>query len=196
MADAIPSYLALGDSYTIGEGVKEADRWPVMLASRLNWQPPRIIATTGWKTHELIKAIEHARLDKFYDWVSLLIGVNNQYRGLAFADFQHDLERLSELIRPLVRRPAHIFLVSIPDYSVTPFAQEHHPAKISAELKQYNMYKEEFAARKGYQFCKVTDLSQKAKNDTTLLANDGLHPSARQYSMWVDSIAQRCDFSH
>lgn len=195
MADTKPTYLALGDSYTIGEGVNEAERWPVMLADKMNWQPPRIVATTGWKTFELIEAIEKSSLDENYDWVSLLIGVNNQYRQLPFDDFQQDLERLADLIRPLVSRPDQIFMLSIPDYSVTPFARDHDTQKISAELEQYNIYIQDFAGKKGYQFCSITDISMKAGQDSSLLVEDELHPSGRQYRMWVNRIVDRCDFS-
>ena len=195
MADKNPTYLALGDSYTIGEGVKENERWPVLLAEEKNWQPPKIIAKTGWKTFELIEAVEKASLKETYDWVSLLIGVNNQYRELPFNDFQQDLEQLADLIRPLVTRSDQIFMLSIPDYSVTPFARDHDTQKISAELEQYNVYIQEFAGKKGYQFCSITDISMESGQDTSLLVEDELHPSARQYQLWVERILKYCDFS-
>ena len=195
MSELKPKYLALGDSYTIGEGVRENERWPVQLAKKLNWQDPSIIATTGWKTFELIEAIEKAALKGTYDWVSLLIGVNNQFRELPFSEFKEDMQHLADKMKPLVSSSNHIFLLSIPDYSVTPFAKGLQPDKISAELKQYNLYLQEFADSKGYQFCSITDLSTAAGKDDSLLVEDKLHPSAKQYNMWVEQIVEICTFS-
>lgn len=194
MNNSLPTYLALGDSYTIGEGVDRDKTWPYLLAKQLGWHPPQVIATTGWKTFELLAALENAELATRYDWVSLLIGVNNQYRQLSFELFREDLERLSSMMHPLVDSPSRIFLLSIPDYSVTPFVKDKDRERIAAELQEYNRYKEEFAHWKGYQFCNITDLSQLADGDSTLIADDALHPSAVQYRMWVSRILQNVRF--
>ncbi len=165
-----------------------------MLAKALGWAAPEVIATTGWKTYELIEAAEAASLKPSYDWVSLLIGVNNQYRQIPFQVLQDDLHRLGTLMLSRVRKPGQIFLVSIPDYSVTPFVEEKDRARIAGELLAYNDYLKEYALKKGFQFCYITDISQKAGEDTGLIVEDKLHPSARQYQMWVNRIIQSCDF--
>jgi lysophospholipase L1-like esterase len=187
------TYLALGDSYTIGEGVDASQRWPVQLAQRRGWVQPHIIATTGWTTFELLDAIDHATLAKSYDRISLLIGVNNQYRGLAVQAYRDDLEKLAERMLPIVNGKAqHIFLLSIPDYSVTPFAREKQPEKIAEEIFLYNQVKEAFARERGFQYVYITDLSLKAAIQNDLLVEDQLHPSGLQYQQWVDRIEQRC----
>lgn len=188
------TYLALGDSYTIGEGLAKKQTWPYLLANKLGWELPQVIATTGWKTYELIEAIEAAHLSQSYDWISLLIGVNNQYRELPFKVFQDDLHRLAKMIRPLVKDAGNIFIVSIPDYSVTPFVEDKDRERISLDLHTYNDYKEEFAQQQGFQFCYITDLSQQAAGNPGMIGDDKLHPSAEQYQMWVSRIIQSCGF--
>lgn len=188
------TFLALGDSYTIGEGVTKVQTWPHILAKKLGWEPPQVIATTGWKTYELIEAIEAAHLSPSYDWISLLIGVNNQYRELPFKVYQDDLHRLANMIRPLVKDAGNIFLVSIPDYSVTPFVEDTDRERISSDLQTYNDYKKEFAQQQGFQFCYITDISQQADGNPGMIGYDKLHPSAEQYQMWVSRIIQSCDF--
>ena len=185
------TYLALGDSYTIGEGVDASQRWPVQLAQRWGWAQPHIIATTGWTTFELLDAIDHATLAKSYDRVSLLIGVNNQYRGLALQAYRDDLKKLAEIMLQLVSGKArHIFLLSIPDYSVTPFAREKQPEKIAEEIFHFNQAKEAFARENGFQYVYITDLSIRAAKQNELLVKDQLHPSGLQYQQWVDRIEQ------
>lgn len=191
-----PTYLALGDSYTIGEGVLPEERWPVILAEQLQWKSPQIIATTGWTTSELLEGIRQSALAKSYDWISLLIGVNNQYRGQSIEAYQKDLDQLAKLMLSLVNhQPNHVFLLSIPDYSVTPFAQDKKPKKISGEITKFNHANQEFAARYGFQYCNITAHSRKALERIDYLGKDHLHPSGLMYVAWVKEILSSCKLS-
>ncbi len=189
------SYLALGDSYTIGESVAESDRWPVQLTQTLSDQgtavaPPRIIARTGWTTDELQAAIAAENITQTYDLVSLLIGVNNQYRGYPIDQFTKEFEELlDQAIVFAGGQIDRVFVVSIPDYGVTPFAQSKNPAKIATEIDQYNQLSAEIAERKGVAYYDITPISRVAAEDASLIATDGLHPSGQMYSQWVELIA-------
>lgn len=182
-------YLALGDSYTIGESVAEADRFPNQLARELGIAPPQIIAKTGWTTDELNAAIDAANPRGPFDLVTLLIGVNNQYRG-------RDAEQYRGEFAALLQRAVgfaggdvkKVIVVSIPDWGVTPFAEGRDRAKIATEIDRYNAINREEAARAGAKYVDITPISR--GNDPALVANDGLHPSGRQYAEWVKSIAR------
>lgn len=188
-------YLALGDSYTIGEAVSEEDRWPVQLAARLSEnnirvQDPTIVATTGWTTDELQSALSRVRLAGPFDMVSLLIGVNNQYRGYPVQQYETEFEALVDSsIAHAGGKSENVFVVSIPDYGVTPFAanQGLDPEKISRELDEYNTIAKRIAESKGVQFFEITQWSRNAKDDPSLIASDGLHPSGKMYTNWVDT---------
>ena len=191
-AQSIPTrYLALGDSYTIGEGVAEHDRWPVILAKRLGIAMPAIIAKTGWTTDELQQAIKKEPPDKNYDLVSLLIGVNNQYRGY---DLEIYRKEFAQLLRQAIsfagNDPTKVFVVSIPDYGVTPFAAKKQAQKISEEINIYNSINKEISLKQGVQYFDITSISRKAAQDQTLLAEDELHPSGKMYLMWVESFVE------
>lgn len=189
------SYLALGDSYTIGECVKEKERWPVQIAKQLGWQKPEIIATTGWTTSELLEGIANTRLQNAYDWVSLLIGVNNQYRGQPLENYQEDLNLLAEIMLPLVQHQAErVFVVSIPDYGITPFAKDRNPQKISEDLVQFNQANHDFAHHYGFQYADILPESLLAKEKLNLLADDQLHPSGKMYELWTRKIIATCSF--
>lgn len=188
------SYLALGDSYTIGESVDKDQRWPVQLVdtlrkSGIDISDPKIIAKTGWTTTELKEAVANKDLSLPYGLVSLLIGVNDQYDGL---DFQKYPQRFKYLLNRAIQladnRPDHVLVVSIPDYSVTPFGQSKNPEKISLELGEYNATNKLIADSLGVHYVDITPGSQKAADDKTLIADDGLHPSGKMYSQWVDQI--------
>jgi len=187
-------YLALGDSYTIGESVNPPERWPHQLVSRLSESGieisfPKIIATTGWTTGELIAAVEKEKPSKDYDLVSLLIGVNNQYRGYPMATYQNEFEELLEsAIRCGRGIEKNVFVISIPDYGVTPFAAEKNPPKIAQELDQYNRIAKTICERYDAPFINIIDVSREAKYQQDLAAKDGLHPSGKMYSLWVDLI--------
>lgn len=188
------SYLALGDSYTIGEGVAENQRWPVLLVQKLeeaniDVEKLEIIARTGWTTGKLQEAINSKDFDESFDLVSLLIGVNNQYQGRSLEEFKKEFFELLKTATELAGgRKENVFVLSIPDYSVTPFAQGSKTKKIAEEIRAFNSAKEEIAKQYGVGFFNITPISQKAKDDPELLAPDGLHPSGKMYSQWVELI--------
>jgi len=185
-------YLALGDSYSIGEGVPEAGRWPVQLAVRLHREgvaldEPRIVATTGWTTDELSAAMDTAVFEPPYDLVSLLIGVNNQYRGRSAEDYRGEFQRLLERAISLAGgRAERVLVLSIPDWGVTPFAHGsgRDVLQIAAELDVYNAVAQEEAEQRGARFVDITGIS---RLHPALLADDGLHPSAAQYALWTEA---------
>jgi len=189
------SFLALGDSYTIGEAVPENDRWPVQLVEKLkvagiSVADPEIIAITGWTSDELQKGIAEADITKTYKLVSLLIGVNNQYRGYDLEVYKKEFtELLDQAIAFANEKPEDVFVISIPDYGVTPFALEHNlnPKKIAIELDRYNLEAQKIAQSKGVAFFDITEWSKKAKADPSLVTSDGLHPSGKMYANWVDT---------
>lgn len=187
-------FLALGDSYTIGESVAESKRWPVQLVDELNKAgfslvSPEIIATTGWTTDELQEGIEKASPVAPYDLVSLLIGVNNQYRGRPLDEYKLQFEQLLKQAIELAGGEAdRVFVVSIPDYGVTPFAANRNPAKIGEEIDLFNEAGREIAQKYGIDFVDITPGSRKAAQDKELVASDGLHPSGKMYEDWVRLI--------
>jgi lysophospholipase L1-like esterase len=193
-ADRPPlSYLALGDSYTIGESVAESGRWPVQLAAALRGegiplQDPRIIATTGWTTDELSAAIDAAAPPCRFDFVSLLIGVNNQYRGRDAGDYRVEfaglLERAIGFAGGCARR---VLVLSIPDWGSTRFGAEsgRDLAQVSRDLDAYNSSARRIADARGVAFVDVTAVSRQHGADATMLADDGLHPSAEMYAEWA-----------
>lgn len=186
------TYLALGDSYTIGESVAESKRWPVQLAKGLNdrgiaMANPKIIATTGWRTDDLQKGIaEDKELLPSYDLVSLLIGVNNQYQAKPIAQYEKEFE---ELIKSAIQfannDPKKVFVVSIPDYGKTPFGAAKEK-KIAKELDEYNRIAKHISLSYGIPFFNITPISRQAKERPELVAKDKLHPSGQMYTEWVD----------
>jgi len=189
------TFLALGDSYTIGEAVSEADRWPDQLVDRLkdaglNISKPRIVATTGWTTDDLQNGIAAAKISTTYDLVSLLIGVNNQYRGYDMEVYKKEfLELLNQAIEFADGKSENVFVLSIPDYSVTPFAENNNlnPDKTSSELAKYDSEAKKICNSHGVVFFEITEWSRKAAIDPSLVASDGLHPSGKMYTNWVDT---------
>ncbi len=186
-------YLALGDSYTIGESVAEGERWPVQLAAQLRGKGieidnPRIIATTGWRTDNLKNAINIAQIKETYDLVSLLIGVNNQYQGKPVDQYAVEYEDLLKTAIALAGgNKAKVFVVSIPDYGFTPFGKPKQE-KISKELDEFNEVNKRITESYGIQYFNITDISRDGLDDPELVASDGLHPSGKQYKLWVDRI--------
>ena len=186
-------YLALGDSYTIGEGVPAGARWPTVLVERLRQagvaiDDPRIVAVTGWTTDELAHGMDEASLAPPYDLVSLQIGVNNQYRGRAIEEYRAEFAGL--LARALAlagHRPERVMVVSIPDWGVTRFAREQgrDAATVATALDAFNANAGEQAGNAGAHFVDITAISRQAPD---ALASDGLHPSAAQYALWVEAI--------
>jgi len=188
------SFLALGDSYTVGQGVATDKTWPRQLSTRLVKDgvnlSVEIVARTGWTTGDLLGALNNNQnASDRYDLVSLLIGVNNQYQGRSISEFESQFEQLLKLAIGLAGNDADkVFVLSIPDYGVTPFGQSGNPEEISAELKEFNRLKKETSEEYGVTYFNITDISQKASSDLTLLAADQLHPSAIMYAMWVGRI--------
>jgi lysophospholipase L1-like esterase len=190
-------YLALGDSYTIGELVPQDQSFPFQLVANLNLSgikvsSPEIIATTGWTTDDLIKAIREKNLKKKFDLVTLLIGVNNQYRGYSKENYRLEFtELLQSALTFADYRKQRVFVISIPDWGVTPFAQKSNrdPTRISAEIDAFNAVNKDESLTAGVAYIDITPGSRKAANDLSLLAEDGLHPSAKMYAEWVDNLA-------
>ncbi len=196
------SYLALGDSYTIGEGVAAAKRWPVQLASALRAEhiplaDPRIIATTGWTTDELDAGIDAAQPLGHYDFVSLLIGVNDQYRGRALAEYQRRFApQLERAIGFAGGRAERVLVLSIPDWGVTRFGHEsgRDTTQIAHELDAYNAAAQAICMAHGVAFVDITAVSRQHGAEPAMLASDGLHPSAAMYALWTQAalpIARR-----
>ena len=191
-------FLALGDSYTIGEGVAASERWPMQLATALrgigvSLADPRIVAKTGWTTGELLSAIEAESLSLApnYDLVSLLIGVNDHYRGEAsfFANgFEALLARAVSIAEG--NDPKRVVVISIPDWSVTPFGRKdpRGASAIAREIDELNQRARDVADRLGAPFVDITADSRRAASDRRLLAKDSLHPSAEMYASWVPFI--------
>ena len=187
-------YLALGDSYTIGESVQESERWPNQLAevlkgTSLEVETVTIIAKTGWTTAELINGIESKKNTNQYDLVSLLIGVNNQYRGQSLERFETELIQLIKTALKYSKNGAQgVFLVSIPDWGVTPFAKDRDVKKIALEIQAFNKVIQKQANEFKLPFIDITPISKEAKTDLSLLAPDELHPSGKMYNFWVQKI--------
>ncbi|MGM0551545.1 MAG: SGNH/GDSL hydrolase family protein [Bacteroidota bacterium] len=188
------TYLALGDSYTIGESVLEKERFPVQLVDSLEKYglkvpEPQIIATTGWTTDELDAGIEEAVLTPSYDLVTLLIGVNNQYRGRSVDNYREEfVSLLQQAIEYAGGNPDHVIVLSIPDWGVTPFAEGRDRVQIAIEIDQYNQVNKEESTKAGTGYVDVTPVSREAASDSTLVAEDGLHPSGEMYARWVELL--------
>lgn len=188
------SYLALGDSYTIGEGVSLTKSFPYQVVQLLrkkefNFNAPEIIAKTGWTTDELLDAINASTLLSKYDFVSLLIGVNNQYRGRDAIEYKEQFEEiLKKAIELANGKKEHVVIISIPDYSVTPYAASMDVEKIFKEIEVLNAINKALSIQYKVQYVDITMSSRTAKNDSSLLAEDGLHPSEKQYAKWAEKI--------
>lgn len=187
-------FLALGDSYTVGEGVPEGDRWPDQLVRRLrdrgvHIQDPVIVAHTGWTTDELDAGIDAARPRGTFDFVTLLIGVNDQFRGRGAADYA---PRFEVLLRRAIElaggRAVCVIVVSIPDWGVTPFAAGRDAERIAREIDAFNAANRAAASRAGAHYTDVTAISRRAASDQRTLASDGLHPSGAMYAAWAEAL--------
>ncbi len=186
------SYLALGDSYTIGESVVETQRWPVQLAEQLRGRgykmaAPKIIAKTGWTTEDLIRGMENElSIQRDFDLVSILIGVNNQYQGKLITEYEEELRQIfRKAINHSKTREKGVFAVSIPDYGYTPFGAADQE-EISAEIDRFNEVFRRVAEDFNVDFYNITPISRDAANNPDLIASDDLHPSGLMYRFWVD----------
>jgi lysophospholipase L1-like esterase len=187
-------YLALGDSYTIGQSVPEADRFPVQTRTWLTnngitINAPEIIAATGWSTTALQSAVTSQSPTGPYDAVSLLIGVNDQYQRHDTTDYRElFLQLLNTAIQLAGNRRERVFVLSIPDYSVTPFAQYSDTTFIRQQIDQFNAINKEVTNQNFCNYLDITPSTREAKNDPSLLAGDGLHPSGKEYKKWAERL--------
>ena len=186
-------YLALGDSYTIGESVRESERWPNQLAAKLEEQgihaETTIIARTGWTVDELWEGIQVTPPEGRYDLVTLLIGVNDQYRGYPLDGYREDFRfMLGKAIEYAGGDPQHVIVLSIPDWGFAPFAATRETEPISLQIDGFNAVNLEETKSAGAHYVDVTEFSRMAMDDFELLAPDRLHPSGKMYSMWVEKV--------
>lgn len=187
------SFLALGDSYTIGEAVNENERWPNQLVAELNRRglpvaKPVIIATTGWRTDELKNAIEISNLKPEFDFVSILIGVNNQYQGKPAEEYAIEFEELLRKAIQLAQGDSQqVFVLSIPDYGYTPFGSAKKEI-ISKQIDEFNAINMRITEAYRVDYYNITDISRQGLDDPSLVASDGLHPSGKMYALWVQRL--------
>lgn len=191
------TYLALGDSYTIGEGVALHESFPYQVVQLLRKQgvamhAPEIVAKTGWTTFELAEHVLHHQLAAYYDFVTLAIGVNNQYRNLLATDYRNDFEfLLKKAIHFAGERPGNVMVLSIPDWGRTPFAQGRDTIKISSEIDAYNSINREVAGFYHVPYIDITPGSRSAAKDAVNVAADKLHPSGKEYARWAAEVVQQ-----
>jgi lysophospholipase L1-like esterase len=189
------TYLALGDSYTIGQSVPDYERFPVqtvinLRAKNISIKDADIIAVTGWTTGDLLNALNNNPPGNNYSFVTLLIGVNNQYQGRTLDEYKTQFtELLNRSITYANNNKQHVFVLSIPDYSVTPFADGRDTTQIAKEIDEFNDANKAITLNAGVNYINITDISRDAKKDASLIAKDGLHPSEIQYKKWVDILA-------
>ncbi|PHX73773.1 MAG: lysophospholipase [Chitinophagaceae bacterium] len=189
------SFLALGDSYTIGEGVNIQDSFPYQTADilrnkNIHLNPPIIVAKTGWTTGELYNAVVSNKLTDKYDIITILIGVNNQYRGNAIQEFSNDYEMLLQKAISLAgNKVRHVFALSIPDWSVTPFAEGREKKKIANEINAFNDMAESISRLFQVAFIDITTEYKARSSDPSFIAQDKLHPSGKEYKAWSEKIA-------
>jgi lysophospholipase L1-like esterase len=190
------SLLALGDSYTIGESIPLHKSFPYQTVQMLrkkgySFSAPEIIAKTGWTTGELETATKNYNFLSKYDFVSLLIGVNNQYRGSDIIEYKEQLEELlKKAIALAYGKKEHVIIISIPDYGLTPFAQSDDTKNISQEIDVYNGVARALSVQYKTQFADVTTDYRKAVNEPGSVADDNLHPSPLEYEKWADKMAK------
>ena len=189
------SYLALGDSYTIGEKVDPQFSFPAQLrmamqANKVELSPPTIVAKTGWTCEELIQGITQTELEhQTFDLVTLLVGVNDQYRGCSVEEYGPKFQSLLKIALALVgERPKHLMVLSVPDYSCTPFGLGRNPTKIAEQIKAFNRLNRKLTDKFDATYIDITKISRMGLSDSSLLVNDLLHPSAKMYALWVKEM--------
>ena len=184
------TFLALGDSYTIGESVDEKDRWSMqlidLLKTNFNFTKHEIIARTGWTTSELIQAIETKKLTEQYDMVSLLIGVNNQYRGQSLDTYRVEFNKLLNISTKFAKNDTKkVIVLSIPDWGKTPFAKGQDTQKIASEIDAFNKVAKEECKKVNIVFIDITEITRK-NTDASMFAIDGLHYSGKMHLLWAN----------
>lgn len=192
--DSDKTYLALGDSYTFGEAVSQEESFPFQLVSQLNAAgiktlEPELVAATGWTSSNLIDGIKQAKLKPKYDFVTLLIGSNNQYLNYSKEAYRKELvELLNTAVSHSARGRATVFVFSLPDWGVTPFGRLKNPPQVTIAIDAYNKIIEEEAFNARVHFINITPESRFAANDQSLTSQDELHPSAKMYADWVKKL--------
>lgn len=190
------SYLALGDSYTIGESVSTTANFPYQLADSISkrrnaYESPVIIARTGWRTDQLIEAVESAHLKKEYDLVTLLIGVNNEFQGRTLSEYEREFTLLCKKSIELAgNKKKRVVVISIPDYGYTPYGKANQK-HISERIDLFNTTNKRISDSLELKYVNVTDISRKGLSEPDLVADDGLHPSAKMYGLWVKEILKK-----
>lgn len=192
------TYLALGDSYTIGEGVNDEGHYPNQLVKKLNaetsnsWENAKIIAQTGWTVQDLEQGIQKEKIEvKTYDLVTLLIGVNNQYRGGSVDNYRVEFEKmLDRAIAFSGGNLNHVVVIAIPNWGITPFAEAKNvdKKKVEAEIKGFNLAQKKICDEKGIVFIDITKEYNSVGDQLEMLAADGLHPSAKMYEIWTEKL--------
>ena len=198
MKDRKYTMLCFGDSYTIGEAVEERERFPIQTVELLKkegiyFEKPIIIAKTGWTTDELLIAIKEKDLKGKFDFVTLLIGVNSQYRGRDLENYRHEFHELLNIaIVYAGDKREHVFVISIPDWGVTPFGAKDKRGEfqIGKEIDLFNAICKDEAQKVKVNYIDITLDSRKAKSDSQLIASDGLHPSGKMYGEWVEKLCK------
>jgi lysophospholipase L1-like esterase len=191
------SYLALGDSYTIGESILTPENFPTQTVQLLNhrgydFTSPEIVARTGWTTDELQNNINNRTFTPPYDIVTLLIGVNNQYRGRPVDTYKPEFENLlRQAIQFAGERTDHVIVLSIPDWGTTPFASGRDREKIAREIDEYNTTNKIISEKYKVNYIDITPCTREAANDPSFVAADGLHPSAKEYKRWSEKLADK-----
>ena len=191
------SFLALGDSYTVGESVPSTDNFPnqtvtLLKASGYDFKPPEIVAKTGWTTNELQNSINNHSFTPPYNIVTLLIGVNNQYRGWSVDNYKPEFENLlKQAIQFAGNKADHVIVLSIPDWGVTPFASGRDRDQIAREIDTYNATNKAITEQYKVHYLDITPWTRDAATDLSLLASDGLHPSAKEYKRWAERLVDQ-----
>lgn len=187
------SFLALGDSYTVGEGVSYEESWPSQfvdyaLDRGIDFKNPELIAQTGWKTYDLLNAIKSSNLSVKYDFISLLIGVNNQFNSRPLSEFEDDLNEILTEINYLKKGNSKVIVISIPDWGYSPYGSSYDRDRISDEIDQFNNILKKISEQNNLNFVDVTQISRLAIKEPNLIAEDKLHPSGLMYLEWVKKI--------
>lgn len=191
------TYLALGDSYTIGELVPMEQNFPsqtvqLLRAKGIDIADPVIVATTGWTTDELAAAISERNIQGTYSWVTLLIGVNNQYRGRSLENYEEEFTSLlNQAIAFAGGNRHHVIVLSIPDWGVTPFAHDRDRQQIAQEIDAYNQAKERLTLAGGCHYIEITESTRANGTIPEFLAEDGLHPSGKEYAIWAEKVVEK-----
>ncbi len=191
------NFLALGDSYTVATGEPIENGWPYQLIAQLGKKDilinePVIIAGAGWTTTTLLEKLRAVKLPHHFDLVSLMIGVNNQYRGLAIQDFRKEfIILLQKAIAFANGNPSQVVVISIPDWGATPFARFKDREKIALEIAAFNKVVQEEAKRMNVLYVDVTKASKNMAVQPSLIASDSLHPSGRMHKIWAKKIGKR-----